>query len=145
MAKFGRVSRVALAGCLSLVSFSQGQAPASIWDGVYSTAQAGKGKADYQMYCASCHGDKLEGRGQTPPLEGSDFTSRWDGMNLADLFEKMQSSMPADRPGQLSKEQNAAILSYLLQANQMPAGSVALASEAAELKGIQFAEKKPSK
>ena len=132
-------------GWFLMAQFSHAQPPKTSWDGVYTTEQAAKGNAEYKDSCASCHGDKLQGRGQTPPLQGSDFTSRWDGMSLAELFDKLQTSMPADRPGTLSKEQNAAILSYLLQANQMPAGTAELTSEAAELKGIQFAEKKPAK
>jgi hypothetical protein len=65
----------------------------------------------------------MDGRGQIPPLAGGDFISNWDGMTVGDLFEKIQISMPADRPGQLSKQQNAAILAYIFQINKFPSGS----------------------
>jgi hypothetical protein len=66
-------------------------------------------------------------------------------MTLGELFDKMQSSMPADRPGQLKPEQNAAILAYLLEQNHFPAGSQTLPSDADTLKPIRFIEKGPPK
>ena len=80
----------------------------------------------------SCHGE------QTPPLTGNDFTSNWNGMSVADLFEKMQVSMPADGPGQLSKDQDAGILAFLLKFNKFPTGARDLPSTADALKGIRF-------
>src|SRR5579871_4080219 len=87
-------------------------AQASVWDGIYSAEQARKGEALYRQECASCHGEKLEGRGQAPPLTGGDFAMDWNGMTLDDLFEKMQTSMPADQPGHLTREQNATLLAF---------------------------------
>lgn len=113
-------------------------AQASVWDGIYSAEQARKGDALYRQECASCHGEKLEGRGQAPPLTGSDFTMDWNGMTLADLFEKMQTSMPADKPGQLSREQNATLLAFILNANQFPAGAAELPTDGERLRQIRF-------
>jgi S-disulfanyl-L-cysteine oxidoreductase SoxD len=107
------------------------------WDGIYSDAQATRGAALYKENCQSCHGDTLDGLGPVPPLAGSDFTSHWDGMAVADLLDKMQTSMPADRPGQLSAQVNADILSYILQYNKFPSGAADLPSDAS-LKNIRF-------
>ena len=57
---------------------------------------------------------------------------------MDDLFEKIQTSMPADHPGALSRATNADILAYILKANKMPAGKNELPSDAEELKQIQF-------
>jgi len=114
------------------------QSPASVWDGVYSDVQAGRGAALYQTACASCHGDKLQGKGQTPALTGSDFVMNWDGMTVGDLFDKMQASMPADKPGSLSREQNASLVAHLLSANKFPSGTTELASDAERLRQIRF-------
>src|SRR5665213_1764458 len=114
------------------------QAPASVWDGIYSAEQARKGEALYRQECASCHGEKLEGRGQAPPLTGSDFTMDWNGMTVGDLFEKMQTSMPADQPGHLSREQNATLLAFILNANQFPAGAAELSTDGERLQQIRF-------
>jgi mono/diheme cytochrome c family protein len=117
----------------------------STWDGIYSDAQAARGAAQYREACKSCHGDTLDGLGPVPPLTGSDFTSHWDGMPVADLFDKMQTSMPADRPGQLSRQTNADILAYILQYNKFPSGSSELSPDAAALKNIRFVAERSKK
>ena len=110
----------------------------SVWDGVYTNAQAERGKGVYGAACARCHGDSLDGSGQIPPLAGQEFLKSWDGQALADLFDKMQETMPADAPGKLSREQNADILAFLLQFNKFPAGSAELKYDADLLKNIRF-------
>ena len=121
-----------------VLGLAAAQSTASVWDGVYSDPQAGRGAALYQTACASCHGDKLQGKGQTPALMGSDFVMDWSGMTVGDLFDKIQTSMPADKPGSLSREQNASLLAYLLSANKFPSGKAELASDAERLRQIRF-------
>jgi mono/diheme cytochrome c family protein len=123
--------------------FARGQSRTSVWDGVYTAQQAGRGEPAYQKECASCHGEKLEGKGTAPPLAGNDFTANWNGMTLGDLFEKIQGSMPADRPGELSPARNAAILAFLLKANSFPAGRTELRDDAEALKLIRFEVARP--
>jgi mono/diheme cytochrome c family protein len=122
----------------SVLGLAAAQSPASVWDGVYSDGQAARGAALYQTVCASCHGDKLQGKGQTPALTGSDFVTNWSGMTVGDLFDKMQTSMPADKPGSLSREQNANLVAYLLSANKFPAGKGDLSSDAEGLRQIRL-------
>jgi S-disulfanyl-L-cysteine oxidoreductase SoxD len=127
----------------SFVAFSQ--APASVWDGIYTNDQAAKGASVYTVNCASCHGAKMEGRGQTPPLQGPDFLSNWTGMTVGDLFEKIQTSMPADKPGQVSRQDNAAILAYILKSNKFPAGERELGADSEALGRIHIDAAKPGK
>jgi mono/diheme cytochrome c family protein len=134
--------------CLVLASWiwcvsGQSAAPASVWDGIYTDQQAERGAAGYREACASCHGEKLKGHGQNPPLAGDSFTSNWNGSNVGDQLEKIQVSMPADRPGKLSKAQNAAILAYILQFNKFPGGDKELPADADALKGVRFEADKP--
>jgi S-disulfanyl-L-cysteine oxidoreductase SoxD len=131
---------IALAGIALGMIWAQGAA--SVWDGVYSAEQARRGEGLYRQECASCHGEKLEGRGQAPPLMGADFMMDWNGMTVGDLFEKMQTSMPADKPGQLSREQNAALLAFLLSANKFPAGAADVPTDGERLRLIRFEEAK---
>jgi mono/diheme cytochrome c family protein len=115
------------------------QEQTSTRDGVYTEAQASRGEASYKAACASCHGAALAGSGAaTPPLAGPDFTMHWAGQTMDDLFEKVQESMPADRPGQLSRAENAGIIAYILKVNKLPAGKTELPSDAAALKQIRF-------
>jgi S-disulfanyl-L-cysteine oxidoreductase SoxD len=114
-----------------------------VWDGVYTAGQSDRGKALYSMHCSSCHGTALEGTGQAPPLAGPDFKGDWNGQSADDLFEKMQTSMPADQPGTLSRAQNADILAFLLSSNAFPAGQKELPSDAGVLSKIRFETAKP--
>ena len=132
-----RQTEIILAVAFAL-GLAAAQSPASVWDSVYSDQQAARGAALSKAACASCHGDKLQGKGQTPALVGSDFTMDWNGMTVGDLFEKMQTSMPADKPGQLSREQNAALLAFLLSANKFPAGAADLPTDGERLRQILF-------
>jgi quinoprotein glucose dehydrogenase len=135
--------KIILAGAF-VIGLAAAQSPSSIWAGVYSDAQAARGAALYQTACASCHGDQLQGKGQTPALTGSDFTMNWDGMTVGDLFDKMQTSMPADKPGSLTREQNASLVAYLLSANKFPSGKAELSIDAEQLRHIRF-EAAPAK
>jgi mono/diheme cytochrome c family protein len=138
----GRV-RIAIGFILVVAAGIFAQSPASVWDGVYAQTQADRGKMAYAKQCASCHGAALDGNGAVPPLAGADFKTNWNGQTADDLFEKVQTSMPADRPGTLSREQNADILAFLLQSNGFPAGQKDLPTDAAVLGKIRFEAAKP--
>ena len=114
-----------------------------MWEGIYSAEQAKRGAALYSNVCASCHGATLEGRGQAPELSGDEFTAKWDGMTVADVFERIQSSMPADRPGRLSTAQTAAILAFILSVNKFPAAAAELPGDPARLRQIRFEAVRP--
>ena len=113
-------------------------AGSSTSDGVYTSSQAQQNIPEYHKECASCHGDDLEGSGQTPPLIGDDFIKNWQGLTLADLFDKIQTQMPADHPGTLTREQSAGILAYILSINKYPVGKTELPTDAAALKQIHI-------
>lgn len=119
------------------------EAKASVWDGVYTEEQAGRGEALYKQYCAACHGDGLMGGEMAPGLAGSGFTSAWDNVSLAELFDRTKVTMPQDAPGTLSAQENADVLAYMLKVNQFPAGTTELAREAPMLKGIMLRANKP--
>jgi len=115
----------------------------SIWDGVYSQAQAERGRGLYQDQCASCHGSELTGGEMAPPLSGGEFMAGWDGLTIGDLFERIRISMPQNAPGSLSGQQNADILAFVFSVNKFPAGETELPKEAGILKTIKFEVKKP--
>jgi mono/diheme cytochrome c family protein len=121
------------------------QTAGSVWDGIYTSAQADRGQALYHTSCASCHGDALDGKGQAPPLTGADFQMNWNGQTVGDLFDKMQSSMPADQPGTLKPAENAAILAFILKSNAFPAGNKELPAEIGALQKFKFDAAKPGK
>ena len=142
--RFAAIALIPFATILSLDSTVRAQPPTkSIWDGVYTEAQATRGKALYSQECASCHGSELTGGEMAPPLSGGEFMSGWDGLTVGDLFERIRISMPQNAPGSLSGQQNADILSFVFNANKFPAGQTELPKEAGILKTIKFEVKKP--
>ena len=115
--------------------------PASVWDSVYSLAQAGRGESTYRANCSSCHGDSLTGINDAPPLTGSDFHKDYDGNTLGSLFSKISNDMPSDNPGSLTPPQVASVVAFVLKYNGYPAGSTDLAASADSLSGIKFIPK----
>jgi mono/diheme cytochrome c family protein len=138
---FARFAMAAVLGA-AVLAFSQTQSAVSVWDGVYSADQAKRGADVYAKSCAMCHGDELEGEGQAPPLAGSEFTSAWNNQTVDDVFEIVKSTMPADKPGSLTRAQNADLFAFIFQKNRFPAGKAELPQDAAALKKITIEEKK---
>src|ERR1700730_15678747 len=114
------------------------QIPRTVWDGVYTQEQANRGKTAYAEQCASCHGVGLGGGDETPAVIGDTFLAKWHNRAVDELFEQVRVSMPADRPGTLSRQKNSDILAYLLAANKFPAGGVELSTQSEALKKIKF-------
>jgi mono/diheme cytochrome c family protein len=126
---------------LATVKTGAQQPPKSVWDGVYSEAEAARGKEEYLKNCASCHGDNMQGGDEAPGLAGEGFLSQWVDLTVGDLYERTRITMPQDRPGQLSREEYTLILSHLLKANRYPAGATDLPRDTAALKGIAIIAK----
>ena len=110
----------------------------SVKDGVYSEAQARRGEVVYAEQCANCHGEGLEGIDMSPPLVGSTFSSNWNTLTVGDLFDRIRTTMPIDRPGTITPQQNADVIAYMLMANQYPAGSGELPNTVTSLKTIKI-------
>jgi mono/diheme cytochrome c family protein len=118
---------------------------ASVWDGVYSEEQARRGEVAYRQACVNCHGPELEGADMTPPLTGGAFTANWNDLSLGDLFERIRATMPLDKPGTLSRQQNADVLAFVLEANMWPAGTTELSRDLGALKQIRIQSSKPDR
>ena len=102
--------------------------PPAIWSGVYSAAQATRGKHTFENHCRSCHGDDLTG-GDGPGLIGEGFLRNWLEDDLNSLFTKIQTRMPADNPNTLTPGEYADLLAFLLQVNGFPVGEKELAPD----------------
>lgn len=113
----------------------------SAWSGIYSDAQAERGKAAYEEQCSFCHLADLSGQGFAPPLVDDAFTQRWQDGNVGDLFTIVKVTMPQDKPQSLTDAQYAEIVAFMLKMNKYPSGAQDLPSDAAGLKVVTF--KKP--
>lgn len=117
----------------------------SVWDGIYTEAQAQRGQALYHAKCSSCHGDQLTGKesDDVPALTGRDFMVEWDGRTVGDLYRKIFRKMPQDDPGTLTPQQTADLVSFLLSFNKFPSGNSELQPESEALTAIRFEARKP--
>jgi cytochrome c len=135
--------RTILAGTvLALVAGIAGaQARTSVWEGVYTDAQAMRGHTLYMQSCARCHGADLSGTFEIPPLVGR-FMPYWSGSTLDALFDYVSTAMPLDHPGALGASANADIVAFILKSNDIPSGAKELGT--AGLKAINFDSAKPA-
>lgn len=127
-----------LVGVASGAPLLQAQ-PRTIWDKVYTSQQAERGREAYSKRCIFCHGGDLGGgeanRDVAPALAGPTFPIQFRGP-LSELFLKISEGMPKDDPGSLSEDTVTDILSFILEANQAAPGEVALPADLDILKEI---------
>jgi quinoprotein glucose dehydrogenase len=128
---------------LAIAAIVLAQTSRSVWDGVYTEAQAQRGKTAYSALCAQCHGEELTGGDETPALTGGAFLANWTTLTVDDLFERVRVSMPANNPGHLTRQQNADILAYVFAFNKFPAGTAELPVQGEILKQIRIDASKP--
>jgi mono/diheme cytochrome c family protein len=115
----------------------------TVWDGVYSEEQAARGEKVYAERCSRCHGDSLGGQEAAPALTGSTFYANWEGETLEALSDRIRTTMPQDKPGSLTRAQNADLVAYLLQVGSYPAGPMALDGQAGAMTAITIRMYKP--
>src|SRR5471032_1508459 len=126
------IAAIAIAATISSTALLQAQQAAmrSVWEGVYTQAQADRGKVLFGANCAKCHGETLAGMDEIPPLSGSHFMADWETQSVADLVQRIHNTMPLDNPGALSNTSSTDVVSYLLSQNQIPAGTAELPNDA---------------
>jgi cytochrome c len=132
-------------GVCALAFEAAAQAPSrTVWEGVYTTAQAATGKTAYEAKCVTCHGAELNGAEMAPPLAGGVFMGNWAGQSVGDLATRIHTTMPASDPGSLSNQETADITAYILSFNQFPAGTLALPADPQLQTQITIAAEKPA-
>jgi mono/diheme cytochrome c family protein len=114
-----------------------------VWDGAYTEAQADRGRTAYAQSCASCHADDLRGRSTAPSLVDESFAFLWDEMSLGDLFDRIRTRMPSDRPASLPSPTYVDIVAFIAQKNGYPAGPNELADDLAALRQIRITATRP--
>jgi mono/diheme cytochrome c family protein len=98
----------------------------------FTAEQAERGEATYQRNCQDCHGTTLDnGEFGGAPLKGSYFRRHWGSGSVAALYGKTRTTMPPDRPGQLSDQTYADLTAFLLSRNGYAAGDKELPADLA--------------
>ena len=117
----------------------------SVWAGVYTDEQAKRGEALSNKLCTSCHGPELSGGEAGPTLVGLEFVGNWNNLSVADFFDRVHATMPADAPGTMTPQQTSDITAYVFKLNKYPAGKTELPSDVALLKDIKIEGEQPAK
>jgi cytochrome c553 len=115
----------------------------SVWDSVFTLAQATRGETAYVKTCARCHKASLGGADESPPLIGGEFLGNWNGQSLGALHDRIRTSMPTDDPGTYGRQLITDVMAYVLKVNQFPAGAIELPSAIDSLKEIRMEAAKP--
>jgi mono/diheme cytochrome c family protein len=115
---------LSFASALLLLSTSDlaAQPTRSTRDGIFSKAQADRGREVFVNVCANCHT-----RGQ---FNDGTWRRKWQGRTVFDVLESIRTTMPNDNPSGLSDGEYLDVITYLLAQNGYPAGAQD-ASEAA--------------
>lgn len=132
---------VCFGGLISPAFAQQQPVPKKIWDGVFTTAQATRGKAEYDQTCSRCHNLALIGSERGPSIKGAAFQEQFEKGSLADLFIFIRDNMPEGGPGTLNDDTKIDILTYILQQNGYPTGSAELKKDLDQLSDIRMAKK----
>ena len=64
--------------------------------------------------------------------------AKWEMLPMADLFDRISISMPANAPGTLTGPQNADVLAYILSLNGQPAGRTELPADGKKLQLLRI-------
>jgi cytochrome c5 len=134
---------IAFASLLAASHTAAQSAPAparSVWDGVYTDAQAARGERDYGRACERCHGVDRTGDSsrEIPALESEPFIDQWNNRTVKELFDLIKRSMPAEEPDSLTTRAYVDIVAYLLSTNQFPSGNQELSRAPDDLQQIRI-------
>jgi cytochrome c1 len=88
-----------------------GAAPA----GLFSQAQANRGRDTFRSMCTECH--------TASEFTDNAFKVKWARRTVGDLYEFIHTSMPDDAPGVLTEAQAIDLTAYILEANGFTSGS----------------------
>lgn len=100
----------------------------SMWEGVYTQAQAERGAAAYRGPCGLCHGRRLDGAPDDPDMRPAPalarykFIREWEGRSLATLFDYTRATMPQSNPGYMPDQTYVDIIAHMLEMSGAPAG-----------------------
>ena len=94
----------------------------TVWNGVYTEAQAARGKAEYEASCLRCHTVDVDIFNPDARMIGPAFLERWREYDAESLYSFIRISMPRRDPGSLSDQAYLDIVAHLFESNLFPAG-----------------------
>jgi mono/diheme cytochrome c family protein len=107
------------------------QAPKTptVWDGVYTDAQAERATATFGSTCSRCHTLTEDGSGNRP-LTGTKFWEGFTQKTVGDLLKYVSTNMPnGAQAGSLSASTYNDLVALILKSNGFPAGKTEVTPE----------------
>lgn len=130
------LAAVAVALSPAVLDARQTPAARTIWDGVFTEAQAARGQAFFKNSCSRCHNNELVGSERGPALTGDGFWQRWDNDSFDKLFTKVRDTMPQAEIDSITDDKKIDILTFVLSKNGAKAGTSELKVDLPELEAI---------
>ncbi|HEX5107917.1 MAG TPA: cytochrome c [Vicinamibacterales bacterium] len=127
---------VAAANHLPVVAQGNPAPGRTVWEGVYTDAQADRANAVFTHSCAGCH--TLASQGESP-LSGASFWESYTQRTVADLLNYVRTNMPNGSGGSLPADEYNDLVALILKSNGLPAGKTELAPET--IAGVQILPK----
>jgi mono/diheme cytochrome c family protein len=108
----------------------------TVWDGVYTEAQAARGMMAFGQSCAGCHALAAQGKA---PLVGDAFWKSFAQKSVGDVLEFVSTYMPNSNPASLTEPTYRDIVALMLKSNGFPAGTAELGPDT--IAGVQIVPK----
>ena len=110
----------------AIVSAQAKPAGRTVWDGVYTDAQAERATATFSSTCSRCHTLTADGN---RPLSGDKFWEGFTQKSVTDLLTFVSKNMPNGQGGTLPAATYNDLVALILKSNGFPAGTTELAPE----------------
>lgn len=95
--------------------------PPAAAEGIFTDAQAGRGRSTFDQACSDCHTNS--------EFRGGAFQRNWGRRTVYSFYRTVRSTMPDDNPGGLDEQVYLDVVSYILRMNGHAPGSSELAAD----------------
>jgi cytochrome c5 len=120
----------------AIVSAQAKPAGKTVWDGVYTDAQAERATATFSSTCSRCHTLSADGN---RPLSGEKFWEGYTQKTVGDLLAFVSKNMPNGQGGTLPAGTYNDLVALILKSNGFPAGTIEVTPETGT--GVQIIPK----
>ena len=123
-----RITCALFLGSLSTVIVTAQAKPAgpTVWDGVFTDAQADRAAGMFSQSCERCHTLGAQG---TRPLSGEKFWEGYTQKTVGDLLTFVKTNMPNGQGGTLAATTYNDLVALILKSNGFPSGKTELTPE----------------
>lgn len=111
----------------------------TVWNGVYTEAQATRGGVVFSASCSRCHSAEPNAGEEGRRLAGDHFWQSYRESTVDRLLDFVSKNMPNGAGGTLSANNYADVVAFILNLNGLPTGAAELTKENAV--GVQIIAK----